>query len=124
MFSTGTTILGLFKIISGHSLGAWYCIHKAGLACPQDVESLGRKLGYTLDNGNFHNVSLGQGQEVVAEEAMDTAATNGHWVVLQVRFSKKSSQNFDKSPEVKAFSRRLKLFCQNPGEVKSPTGQV
>lgn len=50
----------------------------------QDVESLGRKLGYTLNHGNFHNVSLGQGQEVVAEEAMDVAATQGHWVVLQV----------------------------------------
>ena len=33
---------------------------------------------------NFHNVSLGQGQEVVAEGAMNTAATEGHWVILQV----------------------------------------
>jgi hypothetical protein len=48
------------------------------------VEELGRKLGFTLDNGNFHNVSLGQGPEVVAEQAMDTAAGKGHWVVLQV----------------------------------------
>jgi len=40
-------------------------------------------LGYTIDNGKFHNVSLGQGQEVVAEEAMDIAAHQGHWVVLQ-----------------------------------------
>lgn len=48
------------------------------------METLGKKLGFTSDNGNFHNVSLGQGQEVVAEEAMDIAALNGHWVVLQV----------------------------------------
>jgi len=33
---------------------------------------------------NFHNISLGQGQEVVAEEAMDIAAKEGHWVILQV----------------------------------------
>ena len=26
----------------------------------KDVEAVGRKLGFTLDNGNFHNVSLGQ----------------------------------------------------------------
>lgn len=26
----------------------------------KDVESLGKKLGFTMDNGNFHNVSLGQ----------------------------------------------------------------
>ncbi|XP_065078949.1 dynein beta chain, ciliary [Ochlerotatus camptorhynchus] len=49
----------------------------------KDVESLGKHLGYSADNDNFYNVSLGQGQEVVAEAAMDKAATSGHWVVLQ-----------------------------------------
>lgn len=28
----------------------------------KDVEQLGKQLGYTEDNFNFHNVSLGQGQ--------------------------------------------------------------
>jgi dynein heavy chain, axonemal len=41
-------------------------------------------MGFTADNQSFHNVSLGQGQEVVAEEAMEIGAKNGHWVVLQV----------------------------------------
>jgi len=50
----------------------------------KDVEKLGKKLGFTLDNKKFHNVSLGQGQEVVAESALDVAAEHGHWVVLQV----------------------------------------
>ena len=50
----------------------------------KDVEALGKKLGFTVDNKNFHNVSLGQGQEVVAENALDVAAKNGHWVILQV----------------------------------------
>lgn len=45
---------------------------------------LGRKLGYTFNNRNFYNVSLGQGQEVVAEAALDLAAKKGHWVILQV----------------------------------------
>merc|ERR1719270_1997030 len=49
----------------------------------KDVEALGKKLGYTLADRNFHNVSLGQGQEVVAEEAMEVASKKGHWVVLQ-----------------------------------------
>ncbi|XP_071813348.1 dynein beta chain, ciliary-like isoform X2 [Apostichopus japonicus] len=49
----------------------------------KDVEALGKKLGFAIDNGNFHNVSLGQGQEIVAEQAMDLAAKEGHWVVLQ-----------------------------------------
>ena len=26
----------------------------------KDVEALGKKLGFTIDNRNFHNVSLGQ----------------------------------------------------------------
>ncbi|XP_043925655.1 dynein axonemal heavy chain 17-like [Protopterus annectens] len=49
----------------------------------KDVEALGKKLGFTIDNGKFHNVSLGQGQEVVAEHALDAAAKEGHWVILQ-----------------------------------------
>uniref|UniRef100_A0A674EYS7 Dynein axonemal heavy chain 17 n=1 Tax=Salmo trutta TaxID=8032 RepID=A0A674EYS7_SALTR len=41
------------------------------------------KMGFTFDNGKFHNVSLGQGQEVVAEAALNMAAREGHWVILQ-----------------------------------------
>ena len=51
----------------------------------KDVEALGKKLGFTSDAQNFHNVSLGQGQEVVAESALDVASQEGHWVILQVR---------------------------------------
>ena len=49
-----------------------------------DVEKLGKKLGFTMENKKLHNVSLGQGQEVVAEAALDLAAEKGHWVILQV----------------------------------------
>ena len=49
----------------------------------KDVERVGKKLGFTFDNKNFHNVSLGQGQEIVAEQAMELAAKEGHWVILQ-----------------------------------------
>lgn len=51
----------------------------------KDVETLGKKMGFSIDNNNFHNISLGQGQEIVAEQAMDLSAREGHWVVLQVR---------------------------------------
>ncbi|NWQ82221.1 DYH17 protein, partial [Columbina picui] len=44
----------------------------------------GKKLNFTIENGKIHNVSLGQGQEVVAERALETAALQGHWVILQV----------------------------------------
>lgn len=45
---------------------------------------MGHKIGISAGLNNFHNVSLGQGQEIVAENAMEIAANNGHWVVLQV----------------------------------------
>ena len=48
-----------------------------------DVEKVGKTLGFTMDNKNFHNISLGQGQEVVAENAIELATREGHWVVLQ-----------------------------------------
>ena len=49
----------------------------------KDVERLGKKLGFTIKRRNFHNVSLGQGQEVVAENAMEVSSQHGHWVILQ-----------------------------------------
>lgn len=51
----------------------------------QEVETLGNSLGYTTENRNFHNVSLGQGQEAVAEAAIEKGSQHGHWVMLQVR---------------------------------------
>lgn len=49
----------------------------------KDVEKLGEKLGFTFEKSTFHSISLGQGQEIVAENAMDVAAEHGHWVILQ-----------------------------------------
>lgn len=49
-----------------------------------DVEKVGKSKNFTMDHGNFHNVSLGQGQEVVAENAIERASLLGHWVILQV----------------------------------------
>ncbi|XP_071325394.1 dynein axonemal heavy chain 11 isoform X2 [Trachinotus anak] len=49
----------------------------------KDVEKLGLKLGFSIDQGTLHNVSLGQGQEEVAERALRNASKLGHWVILQ-----------------------------------------
>ncbi|KAL8434818.1 hypothetical protein ACSSS7_002955 [Eimeria intestinalis] len=48
----------------------------------KEVETLGRKLGYTA-NFNLHNVALGQGQDVVAMQKLDLGHKEGHWVLLQ-----------------------------------------
>jgi len=73
----------------------------------KDVEAHGKKLGFTFDKKNFHNVSLGQGQEIVAEQAMDIAARRGHWVILQnVHLVSKWLQALEKKVEQISTNRR------------------
>ncbi|XP_053409478.1 dynein axonemal heavy chain 11 [Nycticebus coucang] len=60
-----------------------FFILSPGVDALKDLEILGKRLGFTIDSGKFHNVSLGQGQEVVAEMALDKASKEGHWVILQ-----------------------------------------
>ena len=48
-----------------------------------EIKHLGAQFGITEANGRLQVVSLGQGQELVAEEAMDQAQFNGNWVALQ-----------------------------------------
>ncbi|XP_010211142.1 PREDICTED: dynein heavy chain 17, axonemal, partial [Tinamus guttatus] len=62
---------------------AIFFILSPGVDPLKDVEALGKKLNFTIDNGKIHNVSLGQGQETVAENALDVASEQGHWVILQ-----------------------------------------
>ena len=60
-----------------------FFILSPGVDPMQEVERLGKTLGFTIDNKNFHNISLGQGQEIVAENAIEVGTKCGHWVVLQ-----------------------------------------
>eukprot|EP00911_Craspedida_sp_UC1_P002095 UC1_evm8s1611 len=46
------------------------------------VEALGKKMGVSYDDNNYYRISLGQGQEIVAERALDEAAEKGGWVVM------------------------------------------
>nr|XP_056713421.1 dynein axonemal heavy chain 11 [Euleptes europaea] len=62
---------------------AVFFILSPGVDPLKDLETVGKKLGFTIDSGKFHNISLGQGQEIVAEEALKKAAKYGHWVILQ-----------------------------------------
>ena len=47
------------------------------------VENLGKENGVTFENGNFKNISMGQGQEKPAEAVVQSFAKNGGWVMLQ-----------------------------------------
>uniref|UniRef100_A0A1I8M0L3 Dynein heavy chain n=1 Tax=Musca domestica TaxID=7370 RepID=A0A1I8M0L3_MUSDO len=49
-----------------------------------DVERLGSQMGFTTNNNNLLNISLGQGQEMLAEQALSQALASGNqWVVFQ-----------------------------------------
>ena len=54
-----------------------------GVDVAGSVEALGKKLGFTLDNGKYAAVSLGQGQEPIAMNNLNNAHKNGGWVLLQ-----------------------------------------
>ncbi|KAJ3364693.1 hypothetical protein GGF32_001332 [Allomyces javanicus] len=60
-----------------------FFILSPGVDPVKEVEAVGRTQGVAEDLGNFHNVSLGQGQEVIAEQKLDIAHKNGGWVMLQ-----------------------------------------
>ena len=55
-----------------------------GVAVPMEtLNAMGAPLGMTEDAGKFVAVSLGQGQEPVAEKALEVGASVGGWVLLQ-----------------------------------------
>lgn len=47
------------------------------------IEHLGRRLGITEANGKLVNISMGQGQEQVAVNALNKSAKEGGWIMLQ-----------------------------------------
>ncbi|XP_052825334.1 dynein beta chain, ciliary isoform X1 [Octopus bimaculoides] len=84
---------------SGPSIPIFFIL-SPGVDPLKDVEALGKKLKFSIANKNFHNISLGQGQEVVAEQAMDFSAKEGHWVILQnVHLVAKWLSQFEKKLE-------------------------
>ncbi|ESS67196.1 hypothetical protein TCDM_04102 [Trypanosoma cruzi Dm28c] len=68
--SESTTTTPLFFILS------------PGVDPVRAVEEAGRKLGFTYDNERLYNVSLGQGQEIVADRALEKCFLHGGWALL------------------------------------------
>jgi dynein heavy chain len=60
-----------------------FFILSPGVDPVKDTERLAKKFGIGTDNGNFGLVSLGQGQEPVAEKIVETACRDGGWGFLQ-----------------------------------------
>jgi dynein heavy chain len=59
-----------------------FFILSPGVDPVRQVEVLGQRLGYTYDNEKLYNVSLGQGQEIVAERALEACFEKGGWAML------------------------------------------
>eukprot|EP00742_Colponemidia_sp_Colp-10_P004589 GILJ01004897.1.p1 GENE.GILJ01004897.1~~GILJ01004897.1.p1 ORF type:complete len:2544 (-),score=425.95 GILJ01004897.1:114-7634(-) len=71
VFPDTTTTTPLFFILS------------PGVDPLKDVEALGLQLGFSEESGKFKNVSLGQGQDKVAEDGLEMASKEGGWIFLQ-----------------------------------------
>lgn len=54
-----------------------------GVDPTNDVERVGAKYGKKADDQTFTNISMGQGQEQIALNALKAAATNGNWLMIQ-----------------------------------------
>lgn len=48
-----------------------------------EVERVAAKYDISISNKKFTNISMGQGQEKPAKEALFRAAEKGHWIMLQ-----------------------------------------
>ncbi|KAG9396803.1 Dynein heavy chain and region D6 of dynein motor [Carpediemonas membranifera] len=72
---------GTFKIMT--PADPLFFILSAGVDPVKDFETLGAKLGYSAEKGNLSNVALGQGQEPIAERALERGSQLGHIVILQ-----------------------------------------
>jgi len=46
------------------------------------VEEVGRGLGKAINLGTFTNISMGQGQEKKALNALATSAKQGNWIMV------------------------------------------
>jgi dynein heavy chain len=58
-----------------------YFILSPGANVVGDLDRLADKYGF-VKNVSYHNVSMGQGQDVIAMSCLETAHRNGHWVIL------------------------------------------
>jgi len=47
-----------------------------------DVERIGKMNGKSIADGTFINISMGQGQEIVADNALKEAGKTGNWVMF------------------------------------------
>ncbi|KAM9287928.1 LOW QUALITY PROTEIN: dynein axonemal heavy chain 11 [Cariama cristata] len=79
-----STRMDLAKSYEGSPATPVFFILSAGVHALEDTETLSKNLGFTVDSGRFQDISLGQGQEMVAEEAFEKATRYGHFLFQNI----------------------------------------
>jgi len=74
-------IFGIYRESAPETALYFYLFPGADIVA--DLDPLMKAKNYTIENGKFINISMGQGQEPVAEEALDRCMKDGGWVFLQ-----------------------------------------
>ncbi|KAF5274393.1 hypothetical protein FQA39_LY07273 [Lamprigera yunnana] len=120
-FSSARTVAFAKSFEETSNVTPTFFILSPGVNPLKEVEYLGKQMGYTHDNGNFHNVSLGQGQEIVAERLIDLAAEKGHWVILQnihlvAKWLANLEKKIEQTTEVSEPAYRLYLSAEPTGD--------
>ena len=77
----GFNIFNIYRETAPQTAAFFYLF--AGADVVSDLDPLLKKKGYSVENGLFINISMGQGQESVAEEALERCIKQGGWVFLQ-----------------------------------------
>jgi len=77
----GFNIFSIFRSTAPQTPAFFYLF--AGADVVSDLDPLLKKKGFSVENGRFINISMGQGQEPVAEEALERCIKEGGWVFLQ-----------------------------------------
>jgi len=72
-----------------------------GVDATQPVENVGRKYKKLAIDDTFYNISMGQGQEKKALEALKKAATAGNWIMVQnVHLMTEWMREFERALEI------------------------
>jgi dynein heavy chain len=81
----------------------------------REVEKLGLAKGFSTQKNNFFNISLGQGQDIIANSKLDISYKEGCWIMLQNIHLMPSwlptfEKTLDKFSKEQAASERFRLF--------------
>jgi len=104
-----------------------YFILSPGVDVISDVSRLAKEYDM-IENETFHNISLGQGMDVVAEEKLVAGSKAGHWLMLNnvhlmPKWLNKLQQMLeDMNSSGSGIHERFRLFLSSDPSVKIPIG--